>query len=270
MISPDLLHSKVTSAHQAKWAYVYIRQSSLSQVTRHGESTELQYQLVERAIQLGWPRERVKVIDDDLGKSGASTEDRLGFQHLIAEISLARVGLVVSLDASRLARNNRDWYQVLEPCALFGTLLADSESLYEPRLYHDRLLLGLSGMMCEAELHQLKLRLQAGERHKAERGELRHHLPVGLARQRDGQVSLNPDSEVQARLRLVFEQFKALGSAKAVVRYLYRAGLPLPTRPLRGPAPHDIVWQPARSSIVLSIFEEPGLCGRLCLWPEHA
>jgi len=134
------------------------------QVTRHGESTELQYSLVQPAVALGWPRERVELIAEDLGKSGAHAEIRGGFQRLLAESSLARVGLVLSFDASRLARNNRDWYQLLELCSIFGTLIADGERLYDPRLYHDRLLLGLSGMMSEAQLHQLKQRMQAGAR----------------------------------------------------------------------------------------------------------
>jgi len=153
-----------TTEQRAKMAYVYIRQSSLMQVTRHAESTELQYSLVERAVKLGWPRERVEVIDEDLGKSGADAFARGGFQYLLAEISLARAGLVLSFDASRLARNNRDWYQLLEVCSIFGTLIADGERLYDPRLYHDRLLLGLTGMRSLAELHQLKLRMQAGAR----------------------------------------------------------------------------------------------------------
>jgi DNA invertase Pin-like site-specific DNA recombinase len=203
----------------------------------------------------------VQTVDEDLGKSGTSTEHRLGFQHLIAEISLAHVGLVVSLDASRLARNNSDWCQLLELCALFGTLLADAESLYDPRQYHDRLLLGLSGMMSEAELHQLKMRLQMGERHKAERGELRQPLPVGLVRDRSGEVLLDPDEEIQARLRLVFQKFKELDTAKAVARYLYQAELPLPSRPLHGPAPHEVIWQPAESSRVLSILKNPAYAG---------
>ena len=135
MNRPNPLASKVTTVHQAKLAYVYVRQSSLSQVTRHGESTELQYRLVERAIALGWPRERVKLIDEDLGKSGTSSDQRLGFQQLIAEIGLARVGLVMSLDASRLARNNSDWHRLIELCAVFGTLIADGEQLYDPRQY---------------------------------------------------------------------------------------------------------------------------------------
>jgi DNA invertase Pin-like site-specific DNA recombinase len=257
----NLVSSKVTSEHRAKLAYVYIRQSSLSQVTRHAESTELQYQLVERAIQLGWPRDRIIVIDDDLGKSGSSAEHRLGFQHLLAEIGLGRAGLVVSLDASRLARNNSDWYQLLELCSLFGTLIADSESVYDPRGYSDRLLLGLSGMMSEAELHQLKLRLHAGGRHKAERGELHLALPVGLVRLRSGEVVLNPDEEVQARIRLVFQKFEDVGTAKGVVRYLQDENLLLPSRPLRGPAPHEVIWQSACTSAVLGILHNPAYAG---------
>src|ERR1700730_18229352 len=179
-----------TTERRAKRAYVYIRQSSLMQVTRHAESTDLQYSLVQRAVALGWPRERIELIDEDLGKSGAQAEARGGFQQLLAEISLARVGLVLSFDASRLARNNRDWYQLLEVCSIFGSLIADGERLYDPRLYHDRLLLGLSGLMSEAELHQLKQRMQAGARHKAERGELRLALPVGLSRLPTGEVIL--------------------------------------------------------------------------------
>ena len=153
---------------------------------------------------------RVELIDEDLGTSGAQAEARGGFQRLLAEMSLARVGLVLSFDASRLARTNRDWYQLLEVCSIFGTLRASGERLSDPRLYHDRLLLGLSGLMSEAELHQLKQRMQAGARHKAERGELRQGLPVGLARGPAGEVILNPDEEVQARIGLVFEKFREI------------------------------------------------------------
>lgn len=261
MITSESQHPKVTTDHRAKLAYVYVRQSSLSQVTRHTESTDLQYGLAQRAVDLGWPPDRVRTIDEDLGTSGSSADHRRGFQHLMAEIGLARVGLVISQDASRLARNNSDWYQLLELCSVFGTLMADSERLYDPRTYHDRLLLGLSGMMSEAELHHLKLRLQAGEWHKAERGELRLALPAGLARLRDGEVVLNPDQEVQARIHLVFQEFREVGTAKGVVRYLRRHQLPLPARPLRGPAPHDIVWQPATSSLVLSVLKNPAYAG---------
>jgi len=261
MNSGSGLSAKVTPEHRAKLAYVYVRQSTLAQVNRHGESTAMQYQLVERAVQLGWPPERIKVIDEDLGKSGASAEYRLGFQYLIAEIGLARVGLVVSLGASRLARNNSDWYQLLELCSVFGSLMADIETLYDPRVYADRLLLGLSGMMSEAELHHLKLRLHAGERHKAERGELRIALPIGLVYGPGGEVVFDPDQEIHSRISLVFSKFAELGTARAVVRYLRYVELPLPSRPLRGPAPHALNWQPATSSAVLGILKNPAYAG---------
>src|SRR5947209_5184 len=260
-MNAEILHVTPTTAHRAKMAYVYIRQSSLMQVTRHAESTDLQYSLVERAVALGWPRERIEIIDEDLGKSGAQAEARGGFQRLLAEISLARAGLVLSFDASRLARNNRDWYQLLEVCSIFGTLIADGERLYDPRLYHDRLLLGLSGMMSEAELHHLKQRMHAGARHKAERGELRLGCQWGYFVLPLGEVILNPDEEVQARIHLVFQKFREIRSAGGVMRYLREAHLPLPVRPLRGPAPHEIIWQEARASSVRDILQNPAYAG---------
>ncbi len=244
-MNTEILHVTPTTAHRAKVAYVYVRQSSLMQVTRHAESTDLQYSLVERAKALGWPRERIEIIDEDLGKSGAQAEARSGFQHLLAEISLARAGLVLSFDASRLARNNRDWYQLLEVCSIFGTLIAD----------------GVSGMMSEAELHHIKQRMHAGARHKAERGELRLGLPVGLSRGPSGEVILNPDEEVQARIQLVFQKFRDIRSSRGVMCYLRQAHLPLPVRPLRGPAPHEIVWQEARASSVRDILQNPAYAG---------
>ncbi|MBV8830868.1 MAG: recombinase family protein [Acidobacteriaceae bacterium] len=179
----------------------------------------------------------------------------------MSEVGLGRAGLVMSLDASRLARNNGDWYRLLDLCSLFGTLIADGERLYEPRAYHDRLILGLSGMMSEAELHHLKMRLQAGAHHKAERGQLRLPLPVGLTRQRDGSVVLNPDQELQARLRLIFEKFTELGSAHAVREYLRREQLLVPSRPPRGPAPQDTVWEPPRTAAILRILHNPAYAG---------
>ena len=252
---------RITTAHRARLVYVYVRQSSPGQVRHHRESTELQYRLVERAVLFGWPRERIHVIDDDLGKSGSSSTERHGFQRLIAEVGLGKAGLVMSLDASRLARNNRDWHQLLELCSLFGVMIADGERLYDPAAYHDRLLLGLSGIMSEAELHQIKIRLHQGERQKAARGELRLPLPAGLTQQREGGVTFNPDEEVQERLRLVFAKFRELRSAKAVMRYLRRARLLLPVRPLHGPAPHDVVWRPADSARVIHILKNPAYAG---------
>ena len=259
ILSP--LETPITVQQQARLAYVYVRQSTMAQVVHHGESTELQYGLVERAVALGWPRERVRVIDEDLGQSAAWADQRSGFQQLIAEISLARVGLVLSREASRLARNHGDWHRLVELCGLFGTLLADGERLYDPSAYHDRLLLGLSGMLSEAELHQLKLRLHAGARHKAERGELHLGLPVGFVRLADGTVDLEPDQEVQARIRLAFQKFADLGSARAVMHYLRQSGLPLPVRRRRGPEPHPVTWEPARTSRVLSLLKNPTYAG---------
>jgi DNA invertase Pin-like site-specific DNA recombinase len=254
-------HSAISTSHRARTAYIYVRQSSVNQVIHNTESTDLQYGLVERAIRLGWPRDRVVVIDDDLGKSGSSSNERHGFQRLIAEIGLGQAGLVVSLDASRLARNSSDWHRLLELCGLFDTLIADAERLYDPRAYHDRLLLGLSGIMSEAELHNLKLRLHAGGRNKAFRGELRQPLPVGLTRLAGGEVGLNPDEEVQARLGLVFTTFAELSSANAVVRYLWRHHLPLPSRPLRGPSPQVTVWDEATLDAVIAILHNPAYAG---------
>jgi DNA invertase Pin-like site-specific DNA recombinase len=179
----------------------------------------------------------------------------------MAEVGLGKVGLVLSFDASRLARNNRDWYQLLELCSVFGTLIGDNERVYDPGLYTDRMLLGLSGMMSEAELHQLKRRLHTGAWNKAARGELRQPLPVGLVRLSSGEVTLHPDEEVQARIRLVFAKFQELKVAKSVMRYFRERNLLLPSRPLRGPAPHEVVWQPARSSMVLAILKNPVYAG---------
>jgi|SRR5215468_777159 len=254
-------NSKITDGHRAKLAYVYIRQSTVWQVEHNTESTARQYELKDRAAALGWPAANIKVIDQDLGKSGARSDGREGFQQLLADISLGLVGMVLSLEAARLARNCSDWYRMLELCSIFGTVIADYELVYDPRLYHDRLLLGLAGMMSEAELHHIRMRMVEGQRHKAERGELRLPLPVGLERLPSGEVILNPDEEIQARLRLVFEKFVELGSSFAVVRYLRKHNLRIPTRPRRGPEPYDIVWLPAKREAVINILKRPAYAG---------
>ena len=182
------------------------------QVLEHHESTDLQYKLANRAVALGWPQDRVLVIDDDLGQSGTTAENRVGFQRLLAEIGLSHVGLVLGMEMSRLARCNRDWHQLLELCAVFGSLLADLDGLYDPGHYNDRLLLGLKGTMSEAELHLLKTRMMEGKRNKAERGELFGRQPTGYVRQPSGEVILDPDEQVQSVLRLIFEKFEELGN----------------------------------------------------------
>src|SRR5260370_42633417 len=216
---------RFTTRHRAQLAYIYVRQSSVHQVRQHQESTELQYRLVDRAVRLGWPHERVQVIDEDLGTSGAGGVERQGFEKLIAESGLGNEGLGLRDDASRLARNNRDWHQLLELCSVFGVLIADGERLYDPRAYHDRLLLGLSGIMSEAELHQIQIRLHQGERQKAARGELRLPLPAGLALDRAGSIVLNPHEEGEAPLGRFFSQLQGPRRARAVLRFFFAAGV---------------------------------------------
>jgi DNA invertase Pin-like site-specific DNA recombinase len=176
-----IVPEKIRRQHRERLAIVYIRQSTPQQVERHQESTRLQYALVDRAIGFGWARETVVVIDDDLGRSGATIEGRLGFQRLVAEVGLGNVGLVLGVEMSRLARSCRDWHQLLEICALFDTLIADADGVYDPASYNDRLLLGLKGTMSEAELHILKARMLEGRRAKARRGELGKAVPMAVA-----------------------------------------------------------------------------------------
>src|SRR6266566_2239083 len=171
---------KITRLHLQRAAVVYVRQSTMSQVDRNRESTARQYDLVTRAAELGWPRSAVRVIDDDLGVSGASATGRSGFAELAAQVGLGQVGIVLSLECSRLARNNADWYRLLDLAGLTDTLIADADGVYHPALFDDRLVLGMKGTMSEMELHILRARLDGGIRNKAARGELRRGLPVGL------------------------------------------------------------------------------------------
>ena len=212
------LSDKITGRHRDRTAVVYLRQSTPQQVGRHQESTRLQYGLVDRALQLGWAREHILVIDEDLGRSGGSA-DRPGFQRLVAEVSLGRVGLVLGIEMSRLARSCRDWHQLLEICALAGTLIADTDGVCDPRNYNDRLLLGLKGTMSEAELHLLKNRMDEGKRAKARRGELFRTLPCGYIRRPSGEIALDPDEQVQATVRLVFDLFERHRSVNGVLAW---------------------------------------------------
>ncbi len=184
----------------------------------NSESTKRQYDLRPGAIALGWPEDRIIVIDNDLGQSGASAADREGFQKLVTEVSLGRAGIVLGLEVSRLARNNTDWHRLLEICALTDTLILDEDGIYDPSHFNDRLLLGLKGTMSEAELHVLRARLQGGIRNKARRGELQCPLPVGLMYNSEGRPILDPDKQVQETLRFFFDTFRRTGSACAVVK----------------------------------------------------
>src|SRR5450759_1378485 len=188
---------KISADHLRRDAFLYVRQSSLRQVFENTESTKRQYALRERAVALGWPIERIRTIDSDLGISGAHAEHRDGFQELVSEVALGHAGIVLGLEVSRLARNNADWHRLLELAALTRTLILDEDGVYDPAYFNDRLLLGLKGAMSEAELHVLKARLQGGIRNKARRGELELPLPIGLIYHPDGSVILNPDQSIR-------------------------------------------------------------------------
>lgn len=222
--------NKVRPAHLRRQAWVYVRQSTMTQVRENTESLNRQYELVDRASVLGWSRDQVHVVDEDLGRSGADATARTGFQALVAAVGLGSVGLVLGIEVSRLARSNADWYHLLDLCSLTDTLIADSDGLYHPAEYNDRLILGLKGTMSEAELHVLRSRLDAGLRHKAARGDLKQGLPVGYDYDEDDRVVLNPNEAVREAIATVLTRFEKLGSARQVVLSLRADGLLLPRR----------------------------------------
>src|SRR4030095_10470982 len=222
--------TKVKPSHLSRIAVVYVRQSSAAQVEHNRESTLRQYALTQRAAALGWPADRVTVIDEDLGLSGATAHHRNGFARMTAEVALAHVGIILGLEVSRLARSNADWYRLLDLCAMTDTLIGDADGVYHPSLFNDRLLLGLKGTMSEAELHVLRARLDGGIRNKAARGELFIRPPLGLTYNSEGQCILDPDQQVQDSLRLLFATFRRTGSAMATVKAFRQQGLRFPRR----------------------------------------
>jgi DNA invertase Pin-like site-specific DNA recombinase len=253
--------SKVQSDHLDRDAIIYVRQSSLMQVRDNTASTMRQYDLVQRALSLGWAREHIQVIDQDQGHSGASTIGRDGFQSLVAEVGLKHCGAVLSLEVSRLARSCSDWYHLLEICALTDTLVIDDEGIYDPGHYNDRLLLGFKGTMSKAELHWLRQRLLGGKVTKAEQGTLRFRLPVGLQYDLMGKVVLDPDEEVQAAVRLIFALFEQYGSALAVVKHFTQHHLRFPDRRWERTRKGELVWEPLQCGRVLSILHNPFYAG---------
>jgi DNA invertase Pin-like site-specific DNA recombinase len=254
--------SKVTAEHLRRSAYLYIRQSSLHQVLENTESTERQYALRRRAVALGWTDEQVVVIDHDQGLSGASAADREGFQRLVAEVGLGQAGIVMGLEVSRLARNCADWHRLLEICALSGTLILDEDGLYDPSHYNDRLLLGLKGTMSEAELHILRARLVGGVLNKAQRGELKMPLPVGLVYTEDDRVELDPDQQVQQSLRVLFATFERTGAAWATVQSFRREGLKFPRRGQAGSG--EVAWRELGYQMTLDVLHNPRYAGAFC------
>ena len=252
---------KIHPWHLDRLAIVYVRQSTPQQVLDHQESTRLQYGLVARARDLGWAADRVVVIDDDLGKSGAHAEGRLGFQRLVSEVSLDHVGLILGVEISRLARSCKDWHQLLEICSLFGTLIADSDGIYDPAQYNDRLLLGLKGTMSEAELHILKQRMQQGRLSKARRGELAVPLPTGYVRRASGEVTFDPDEQVQHVVRLIFRKFEELGTLNAVLQYLVRHQIHIGIRVRTGLAKGALEWHRPTRMTLQNLLKNPLYAG---------
>jgi DNA invertase Pin-like site-specific DNA recombinase len=251
---------KVRAEHLRRDAYLYVRQSTLRQVLENTESTERQYALRDRAVALGWPPERVIVIDSDLGQSGADA-DRAGFQRLVAEVGMGRVGIVLGLEVSRLARNCSDWHRLLELCALADTLILDEDGLYDPRQFNDRLLLGLKGAMSEAELHLIRARLRGGIISKARRGELRMPLPIGFARDPQGRTVLDPDQQVREAVGRVFAVFRETGSALAVVKRFRREGWLFPRRARGGANRGEVLWGSLGHTNVLHLLHNPRYAG---------
>lgn len=255
------VNNKIKSHHLERLAVVYVRQSSAQQVLNHRESTALQYNLRDKAMAWGWANERVLVIDEDQAHSGSSVAGRTGFQRLLAEVGLNHVGLILGIEMSRLARSCKDWYQLLELCAVFQTILADQDGLYNPRQYNDRLLLGLKGTISEAELHIIQQRMSQGRLNKAKRGELFNHPPIGYIRTVTGEIAKDPDEHVQAVVHLIFDQFEQLGSINAVLRYLVHNGVKLPVRAISGIHRGQLQWHRPNRQTLRNLLQHPIYAG---------
>jgi DNA invertase Pin-like site-specific DNA recombinase len=254
--------SKIQLTHTQRAAYVYIRQSTPGQVEHNRESTARQYALAERACLLGWPKQQVVIVDEDLGLSGSSTDKRSGFARLISEVAMAHVGIVLGLEVSRLARNNADWYRLLELCGITDTLIGDNDGVYHPALFNDRLLLGLKGTMSEAELHIIRARLDGGIRNKAARGELRRGLPIGFVwGEQDGEVLFHPDEAVTGAIRTVFERFTEFGSARRVWLWFRSEGLSFPLQTVPAGMPGPIRWVAPTYHALHQILTNPVYAG---------
>jgi DNA invertase Pin-like site-specific DNA recombinase len=253
--------AKVRDHHLTRKAIVYIRQSSPQQVLEHKESTARQYALADLAVALGWPRDRVEIVDADQGRSGQTAAGRGGFQYLLAELGLDHVGIVLGLEASRLARSDPDWAPLVRLCGVFRALLCDYDGLYDPTDFNDRLLLGLKGIMSEAELHFLRGRMNEGRLNKARRGELFNHAPIGYVRVPAGGLALDPDEQAQGVVRLIFDQCERQGSLHGLLRYLVHHGIRLPVRPHSGPNRGHLEWHRPNRETLLNLLHHPVYAG---------
>jgi DNA invertase Pin-like site-specific DNA recombinase len=260
-VSEALRPPKLRPWHLDRLAIVYVRQSTPQQVLDHKESTARQYALAGRAVALGWPADRVVTIDDDLGKSGQSIEGRPGFQRLLAEVALDHVGLILGLEMSRLARSCKDWHQLLELCGRYRVLLADADGVFDPTDYSDRLLLGLHGVMNEAELHVLKQRMYQGKLNKARRGGLLGTPPIGYLRVPTGEWVIDPDEQVQAVVRLIFDQFDREATLHGLLRYLVHHRIRIPVRALSGPNKGQLEWRRPNRATLQNLLRHPSYAG---------
>jgi DNA invertase Pin-like site-specific DNA recombinase len=257
----SFLTAKIRQRHLDRLAIVYVRQSTPQQVIEHQESRLRQYDLARHAVALGWSDRRVVVIDEDQGQSGRSAEQRSGFQRLLAEVTLEHVGLVLGLEMSRLARSSKDWHHLLELCALFGTLLADQDGVYDPTDSNDRLLLGLKGTMSEFELFTMRNRLERGRLHKAERGEMFITVPTGYVRLPSGEIAKEPDEQARAATQLIFDKFEEIGSLYGVLHYLVKNGVALGIRPNRGSQRGELTWRRPTLCTVSRVLHHPIYAG---------
>jgi DNA invertase Pin-like site-specific DNA recombinase len=255
------MNPKISEQQQSKPAYIYVRQSTLAQVRHHQESTERQYALRKKALELGWSETLIRILDRDLGVSGAHTTGRADFKTLVADVSMGQVGAVFALEASRLARSNVDWHRLLELCALTRTLVIDEDGSYDPADFNDGLLLGLKGTMAQAELHFLRARLLGGKLNKAKKGELRFPLPVGFCHDENGHIVLDPDEEVRGAVSLVFRLFRETGSAFAVVQNFAKRALRFPKRAYGGAWNGKLVWGRLTHTRVLCMLKNPSYAG---------
>jgi DNA invertase Pin-like site-specific DNA recombinase len=253
--------SKILDLHLIRLAIVYVRQSDPQQVLNHRESRERQYELVELAVALGWPRDRVVIIDDDQGKTARTAVHRSGFHRILSEVTMEHVGLVLGIEMSRIARNNRDWHNLLEMCAMFGTILADEDGIYDPKDTNDRLLLGLKGTISEFELVTMRNRLERGRLHKAQRGELFHHAPTGYIKLSTDRVEMDPDEQVRDVIRLVFDKYDELGTVWGVFYYLVRVEVRLGIRPYHGPNRGNLEWHRPTLPTVHQVIRNPIYAG---------
>jgi DNA invertase Pin-like site-specific DNA recombinase len=253
--------AKILPTHRQRQGVVYLRQSSPKQVLKNCESALNQRALRGRLLELGWHKDQIVLIDDDQGQSGKQAAGREGFRRLVADVGLGKVGMIIGTEVSRLSRNCADWHRLLELCALFDTLIADADGVYNPRDFNDRLLLGLKGTLSEAELHSIRLRLDAGRLSKAGRGELVQHLPTGLVRDANGVVRFDPDRSIQDRIRLVFAKFRELGSGQKVLRYLVTHGLKLPRKQTSGLYAGGVLWKQPNGRALISLLKNPAYAG---------